>query len=152
MAQLLVNSGRAAIDQALHVASLLIDDQLINGKLEVRGRLRGGGMDYEPIPRTHWRSSAVHFVGDPMVLWKMIIIPRGGAEISPNGVVTGHDPEAVRRTETLNKYDSLIVDAYQFEKLWPLRDSIADEKRHELLTTARQRNLDEDEIRRLSQD
>jgi hypothetical protein len=151
MAQLLVNSRHAAIDQALHAASLLIDDQLINGQLEVRG-LPPGSMDYEPIPRTLWRSSAVHFIRDPAVLWKMILIPRGGAEISPNGVVTGRDPAAVHRTETLNKYDSLIVDAYQFEKLWPLKDRIADEKRHELLATARVRNLDEDEIRKLSQD
>jgi hypothetical protein len=31
----------------------------------------------------------------------MIIIPRGGAEIDPSGVVTGRDQAAVERTATL---------------------------------------------------
>jgi TIR domain-containing protein len=153
-AQLLANVGRSgseAEENALQAASHLIDDQLINGELVVHGRLPGR-MDYEPIPRTHWRSSAVHFVHDPVTLWKMIIIPRGGAEIDPSGVVTGSDQAAVERTAALTKYDSLIVDAFEFEKLWPRRDTVADDARHELLRTAQTRGRDEREIQVLSED
>jgi hypothetical protein len=76
-AQHLVNSGGPIPeDDLLSAASSIVTDQLKDRELEVRGRLPGK-MDYEVIPRTHWRSSALHFVPNPVTIWKMIIIPRG---------------------------------------------------------------------------
>ena len=83
-------------------------------------------------------------------LWRMLIVPRGGAEISPDGTVRAADPTSEQRTAVLIDYDSLTVDAHQFEKLWPKRDRIADEKRRKLLRRALQLGLDKDEILKLS--
>lgn len=134
-----------------HAASHLVAEQLTNGDLEVRGRLPGK-LDYEAIPRTHWRSSALNFVRDPATLWRMVVLPRGGATIDPDGTVTGRDPAAMQRTIAISTYDSMIVDAYQFEKLWPRRDRFTDRKRRKLLNKARKQGLNKDEITRLSQD
>jgi len=107
-------------------------------------------MDYRPIPQTHWRSSALHFVKDNLTIWKIIIIPRGGAEISPEGEVKASDATAEKRTAEILKYDDLIVDAYQFEKLWPRKEAAADKGRRQLLRKALKLGLDRDEILKLS--
>jgi hypothetical protein len=151
-AQVFINGEQPASEETVfHAASHLVTNQLVNGDLEVRGRLPNN-LDYEAIPRTHWRSSALHFVRDPVSLWRMIVIPRGGAAIDPSGTVTGHDPAATQRTNVITTYDSMLVDAYQFEKMWPRRDRFTDRKRRKLLKQARKRGLDNDEIARLSQD
>jgi hypothetical protein len=148
-AQHLVNSGKPVTEEdLLHIASHNVMQNLVDGDIEVHGRLPGS-MEYKVIPRTHWRSSALHFVKDPRTLWRMIIIPRGGAEISPDGAVKASDPTAEQRTAVILNHDSLIVDAYQFEKLWPKRERIADKKRRQLLWKARWRGLDKSEIRKL---
>jgi membrane protein implicated in regulation of membrane protease activity len=148
-AQVLVNSGVPATEQnVLQIASHNVLEKLVDGDLVVRGRLPGN-MEYQVIPREHWRSSALHFVQDPRMLWRMIIIPRGGAEISPDGTVTARDATAQQRTAALLAYDSLIVDAYEFENLWPRRERLADKKRRKLLLKARWRGLDTQEIKRL---
>jgi len=149
-AQALVNQGKpAGRDYLLQIASSVVLDKITDGALEVRGRLPGR-IDYNPIDRTYWRSSALTFIKDPISLWKLIVIPRGGAEIEPSGNVIARNPVAAARTAQLINYDSLIVSARQFEKLWPKRDHLADKKRRRLLWRARWRRLDRDEIRRLS--
>jgi len=151
-AQIFVNGGQPGPEETVfHAASHLVAEQLTNGDLEVRGRLPGK-LDYEAIPRTHWRSSALNFVRDPATLWRMVVLPRGGATIDPDGTVTGRDPAAMQRTIAISTYDSMIVDAYQFEKLWPRRDRFTDRKRRKLLNKARKQGLNKDEITRLSQD
>jgi hypothetical protein len=149
-AQLLVNTGKPASESdILHPASHLVTENLINGDLEVRGRLPGK-MDYAPIPRTHWRSSGLHFVPDPRSLWRMVIFPTGGAEFTPEGTVIAHDAIAGQRTATMLTYDSLIIDGFQFEKLWPKREPVADKKRRQLLRQALKRGFDKNEILKLS--
>jgi hypothetical protein len=149
-AQILVNSSRpAAQEQVLHIAAHQVQDQLVNGDLEVRGR-SPGSMEYQTIPRTHWRSSALHFIADPMTIWKMIILPRGGASIDPDGTIIASDQKAEQRTASIRSYDSLIVDGFQFEKLWPKKEPDADKKRLQFLRQAMKRGLDKDEIKRLS--
>jgi hypothetical protein len=44
----------------------------------------------------------------------------------------------------------LTVDGYEFEKLWPARDRVADKERRRLLWKAWWRRLDKDERARLS--
>jgi hypothetical protein len=44
----------------------------------------------------------------------------------------------------------IIVDAYEFENLWPKKDLVADGKRRKFLRKARKRGLDKAEIQRLS--
>jgi hypothetical protein len=145
----LVSSGTPIAESyLLSIASQLVGQNLIDGDIEVRGRL-DSSMDYEIIPQTHWRSTALQFLTDPRALWKMILIPRGGAEISRDGVVKASDPAAEHRTAEIKKYDSLIVDAHQFEKLWPRREPVADKKRRQLLRKALKRGLDRDEILKL---
>jgi hypothetical protein len=80
----------------------------------------------------------------------MILIPRGGAEISPGGTVVGHDQAAVQRTAQLNAYDSIIVSGRQFEKLWPLKDERADALRKRNLKKAKKAGADPAEIAKLS--
>ena len=63
----------------------------------------------EQIPQTHWRSSVLHFIKDPISLWKLIIIPRGGVEIDSDGMIEATDAVAHRRSTLLANYDSLIV-------------------------------------------
>jgi len=79
----------------MQVAMNLVLDALTDGRLEVRGR-KPGQMDYEPIPQTHWRSTALHVVPNDRTLWKMVLIPRGGAEIHPDGTVIGFDEESAQ--------------------------------------------------------
>jgi len=149
-AQCLVNSGRPVSERdVLSVASFNVMERIVDGELKVRGRLPAR-MDYEPIPQTYWRSSVLHFVDDPMTLWRMIIIPRGGAEISPDGTVKAHDATAAQRTAEIANYDSLIVDAVEFERLWPKYERVADKKRNQLLRKALNSGLDKDEILKLS--
>lgn len=133
----------------LQIAGSVVWQKILNGNLEVRGR-RPGQLEYEVIPRTHWQSSAFHFVNDPMSLWKMIIVPTGGVEIARDGaIVRATDSAAAARTSQL-AYDSFLIDAYQFEKLWPKKDTVADRARRKLLRKAWWRGLDKDERTRLS--
>ena len=78
------------------------------------------------------------------------MLPRGGATVDPDGTVKAHNPQAEARNSKLQEYDSLVVDAEQFEKLWPARDRVADKLRQRFLQIARKRKLDADEIERLS--
>ncbi len=152
-AQSLANSGPTPVNEQyiMGTATRQVLDTLTNGQLEVRGR-RPGQMDYESIPQTHWRSTALHMIPDSCSLWKMILIPRGGVEIQPDGNVIGSDPESVARTDELAAYDSLIVKARQFEKLWPRKDKDTDAARKALLKKAKKAGANPAEIVKLSQD
>jgi hypothetical protein len=127
-------------------------DSMLNGEIEVCGR-KPGQMDYEAIPRTHWRSSTFFVIEDKFTLWRVALAPRGGAEISRDGEIvrSDHAPSTERNAQ-LRDYDSLIVDAYQFERVFPRNDPLADKKRREFLGQARKRGLDKDEIGRLSKE
>jgi hypothetical protein len=149
--QFLANNNHqpAREEQIMQTASILVLDALTDGRLEARGR-RAGRLDYEAIPRTHWRSTALHMIRDDAALWRMVLIPRGGAEISPEGAVTGRDASATQRTEQLAAYDSIIVSSRQFEAIWPLRDREADKARKHLLKAAKYAGADVTEIEKLS--
>jgi hypothetical protein len=134
-------------DYLLSIASSVVMDKIIDGDLAVRGRLQRQ-IEYKSIPRTDWRSSALHFVKDPKTLWKMIIIPTGGAEITPEGTIA-HNVEAAQRNACLCDYDSLIVDSVQFENLWPAKNELDHSATRKFLRLARRRGLDENEIKRL---
>ena len=133
----------------METAAHLVTDALTNGELTVRGR-RPGQMDYETIPQTHSRSTGLSMMPDGITLWKMILIPRGGAEIHSDGTVVGRDQNVVRRTDQLAPYDSMIVSARQFENLWPRKDKIADAKRKILLKKAKKAGADPAEIAKLA--
>jgi hypothetical protein len=151
-AQQLVNGGVRITEEHLYqMAASRVMERITDGEIEVRGRRPDPEqLGFEPIDRTHWRSSWLACVRDPVALWRIIIIPRGGVELDPEATIVRADsPVAVKRTSLLN-YDSLIVDAYQFEQVFPATDKIADRERHTLLRIARRRKLDKDEILRLS--
>jgi hypothetical protein len=74
------NHHPATEEYVMQIATSLVLTALTDGQLEARGR-RPGQLNYEPIHRTHWRSTALHMVKDDRTLWKMILIPRGGAEM-----------------------------------------------------------------------
>jgi hypothetical protein len=150
-AQHLVNSGVPIGLQYLYqIAAGQVMDEIMNGNLEVRGRRPDPKrLEYEPIDRTHWCSSCFYCVADPMALWEIKLCPRGIVEIEPDGTVHAKDTTTAQRTSLLD-YDSFIVDAYQFEKLWPANDALADKKRRQFLRSARRHGLDKGQIRRLS--
>lgn len=106
-AQHLVGSGQPiGMLSLLQIAGSVVRDEILNGKLEVRGRLPRR-MEYETIPRTHWQSSALHFVEDPRTLWKMVVFPADGVEIARDGaIVRASDAAAAARTSQLTEYDS----------------------------------------------
>jgi hypothetical protein len=66
--------------------------------------------------------------------------------------VIGYNQRAIQRTDQLAAYDSLIVSARQFEKLWPRKDKKTDATRKHLLKTARKAGVDQAEIKKLSRD
>jgi hypothetical protein len=142
------NHHPASEEHVIQIATGIVHDALMDGQLEAHGR-KPGQLDYEPIPRTHWRSTALHMIPDRRSLWKMILIPTGGAEIYPDGTVIGRDQRAIQRTDQLAAYDSLIVSARQFEKLWPRKDKDTDAARKRLLKTARKAGADPAEIKKL---
>jgi Fe-S cluster biosynthesis and repair protein YggX len=149
-AQSLVNQGYPVNEgNLLQTACLTVLQEITDGRLEVRGRLPGQ-MNYNPIPRTYWRSSALTFITEPAARWKLILIPRGGAQIEPSGNVIASNQMAALRTAQITDYDSLIADARQFEKLWPKRNRPTDRKRCKLLWQAWWRDLDKDEIQQIS--
>jgi len=131
-------------------AAGVVQDEVTNGKLEVRGR-KPGQLGYEAIPATHWRSTALHMVRDKAATWKLVLIPRGGAEITPEGEVIGHRKDTTERTKQLAEYDSLIVNSAQFESLWPRKDRGTDAARKRLLRQAKKAGADANEIAKLSQ-
>jgi hypothetical protein len=125
-------------------------DKILDGDVEVRGR-KPGQMDYEPIPRTHWQSSAFFVVEDPYSLWRIKLAPRGGAELDRDGIIVrSDDAVATERNAQLGAYDMFLVDAYQFERAFPRNEAVADKKRRRFLWQARWRRLDKNEIKRLS--
>jgi hypothetical protein len=134
----------------MHVGASLVLDALMDGQLEARGR-NPGQMEYEAIPQTHWRSSALHMVEDKNTFWRMVLFPRGGAEINPDGVVVAaRDAAAKQRTDELAAYDSLIVNSRQFERMWPRRDKEADAATKHLLKKAKKAGADPAEIQKLA--
>jgi hypothetical protein len=150
-AQYLVNSGgHIGLQHLYQMAADTVMEAITNGSLDVRGRRPDPDrLEYEPIDRTPWRSSWLLFISDPKTLWKMKLIPKGGVELNRDGAIVRIDnPTAAQRTSLLD-YDSLIVDAHQFEKLWPKREKDADKKRQTLLWRAWWRGLEKDEIQRL---
>jgi hypothetical protein len=152
-AQCLANNPNGTPNQReadlMMVAAGRVWDALKDGRLVARGR-KPEQLDYESIPQTHWRSSPLHMFGENATLWKMILIPTGGAEFKPDGTVIGHDQSSVQRTEQLATYDSLIVSARQFENLWPRRDKQSDAARNVLLKKAKKAGADPAEIVKLS--
>jgi hypothetical protein len=150
-AQILVNSGNPIQHRhLLHVMAGQVMDKILDGEIEVRGR-KPGQMEYEAIPRTYWRSTAFYVVEDQLALWRIVLCPRGGVELAADGtVIRATDAASLARTSQLNDYDSLLVDAYQFEKVWPRRNRLVDRDRRRFLRTARNRSLDKNEILRLS--
>ena len=150
-AQSLVNSGQPIQQRhLLHRMASEVMDKILDGDIQVRGR-KPGQLDYEAIPRTYWRSTAFYVVEDPLSLWRVVLCPRGGVEIAPDGTIArAENAPAAARTSQLAEYDSLIVDAHEFEKVFPAEEPLPDKKRREFLRQARKRKLDFGEIQRLS--
>ena len=149
-AQLLVSGGIPVDLMHLYqVAAGCVMEKILDGKLEVRGR-QPGQLKFETISRTDWRSSALLFRKDPIALWKMHVVPTGGVEIDSDGMIEATDAASHLRNTTLANYDSLIVDAFQFENLWPTTNALSDKKRRKFLREATRRGLDRGEIQRLS--
>jgi hypothetical protein len=152
-AQVLATNNPNPADEGhvFQIAAHLVQEELRDGRLEARGR-NPGQMEYEAIPRTHWRSTALHFIKDKITLWKMILIPVGGAMINPDGTVIAHDDAAKQRTDQLAAYDSIIIDSHSFESLWPRKDKPADKARKQFLKKAKKAGANADEIAKLSRD
>ena len=128
---------------------LYVREKILDGSLVVRGRLPNE-IPYKTIDRTYWRSSVLTFVPDPVSLWRMEIAPVWGFTIEPDGrMKTGHKPSA-KRNAAIRKYDSLLVDAYEFESLWPAKEQLEDKKRKQFLKKAKKAGLDKQTIKSLS--
>lgn len=135
----------------MNTAAHVVFDALMDGRLDAKGR-EPGQLDYEPIPRTHWRAVSLSMVRDGATLWKMVIVPRGVSEITPEGEVIGHNKEAMELRNQLATYDSFIVSSRQFESLWPRKDREDDAVRKRLLKAAKKAGADPSEIKKLSRD
>ena len=81
-----------------------------------------------------------------------MLCPTGGVEFTPDGGVIARNQESKERTDQLAEYDSIIVDAQQFEALWPRKDKKLDAIRKRDLKAAKKAGVDPAEIQKLSQD
>ena len=145
-AQILVTSG-IPIDEVsrLNFAASKVRDKILDGALEIRGGIHN---QYNAIPRTEWRTAILGFFPDRMALWKMRVTPGGMVTMESDGSVhTDVDQDTIAH---LLQFDSLLVDSYQFEDLWPRVESVADKERRQFLKEARKRHLDQDTIKDLS--
>jgi hypothetical protein len=135
-AQQLANTLRPIDDRYLmQIASGVALDELMDGKLEARGR-PAGAIEYETIPKEAWRLAALEPQQHPMSLWTVKVIPRGGVD-------TG-------RIRRLTNYDSIIVNSRQLESLWPSRNKANDAARERLLKKAKKAGVSSVEIEKLS--
>jgi hypothetical protein len=145
--QQLANVGKLDETELMRVAASNVTEALVNGKLKARGR-QPGQLDYEEIPRTHWHSTVPYMVPDNKTLWKMVLLPTGGVEKLPGGMTVMHDVSAAQRTDQLRQFDSIIVDAREFEKLWPRKDARVDVGRKQFLKKAKKAGVDAATIER----
>ena len=59
-------------EHVMQIATSIVHGALMDGRLEAQGR-KPGQLDYEPISRTHWRSTGFHMIRDDRTIWKMIL-------------------------------------------------------------------------------
>ena len=134
-AQFLAGNGKPIDDKALLLnATSCVVHEAVEGALEIRGTLPTE-TESETIPRENWRLAYLDVVPNPRGIWAFPVKPRSDV-----------DPDRIRR---LLSYDSLIVDARQFEKIWPRRDKTTDAATLELLRKARKAGIAPHEIDRL---
>jgi hypothetical protein len=96
--QALAISNHQPVSQShlMHIASSIVLDALMNGKIFARGR-SSSAIEYEDIPREAWRLAAIRMEPDLRTLWRAVLFPRSNV-----------DPERIDR---LLGYDSVIVDS-----------------------------------------
>jgi hypothetical protein len=140
-AQLLARQNDAinkeALDgQAMQTAASLVTTAATDGRLRVRGR-KPNRVSYEVIPREAWRLIALHMRPDSVSLWRAVMIPRGGAALNDGKLET----QPPSRVAHLLSYDSLVVDSFEFERLWPKKDRMTDRARRRLLRKAEHRGI-----------
>lgn len=133
----------------LEIAASVMRDPILDGTLTVRGRLPGK-LAYEVIERTFWRSSAFWFQPHPTSLWRLEIIPVGGVTIEADGKLKAFHKPSEKRNAVIRKYDSLLIDAHEFESVWPKNDAATDKARRAFLKQAMRQRLDKQTIKLLS--
>ena len=101
----LANSGSEIPERMLlTLAEGVLRRAAQDGDIEVRGR-QPSKLDYETIPREHWRLIFVDLEPDDRTMYRTVIKPR--ADVSPE------------RVASLLEFDSLIVSRKRLSKLWP---------------------------------
>ena len=121
-------------DQLMMIATSVVTDAAVNGKLEIKGRPRNS-RKYETIPKEDWRLIFLHPEPDIRTIWKVSIRPR--ADVS------------TERVAELLEYDSLIVDSENFEKLWPRSEAAIDAARLKNLQAAKKNGAPQSEVDKL---
>jgi len=145
----LVNASKP-IDERywLQTAASVVMDKMRDGELVIRGRLYGQ-TGSKPIPQTDWRDVALYYFPDNRALWRLRILPLEGVTIQDGDVI---DTDlSLETVEHITQYESLLVDAHQFERLWPATDAVADKQRHQFLREAKKRKLAADAIKALAE-
>lgn len=121
-------------DHLMMIATSVVTDAAVNGKLEIRGRPRNS-RKYETIPREDWRLIFLHPEPDIRTIWQVAIRPRSDV--------------STERIAELLEYDSLIVDSEKFEKLWPRNEAATDALRLKNLQAAKENGNAQSEIDKL---
>jgi Fe-S cluster biosynthesis and repair protein YggX len=129
------NHQHVSQSHLMHMASFIVLDALMNGKLLARGR-PSGAIEYEDISREAWRLVGIRMEPHLATLWHSVLFPRSG--VSP------------ARIEKLLSYDSIIVDSREFQALWPRSDKPTDKARMRLLKKAKKEGADPEHIEKLS--
>ena len=119
----------------MRTAAMLVSAAAVDGHLQILGK-PFGKIDYEVIPMERWRF--VYFAAHPSPtrVWDFPVTPCHGV-----------DPGSV--SAVLN-YESLMVKAIEFEKLWPKSDRQTDKARKKFLKQARQKGVDHTLVDQLS--
>jgi hypothetical protein len=147
--QFLANNNHEPVSQPtlMNIASGIVLDALMDGKILARGRLQwisrtswwhqpSDAVEYEDISKETWRLAAIRMERHPNTLWRAVPFPRWKV-----------DPERIKK---LLSYDSIIVNSREFEQLWPRVDKFADNARKKLLKKARKAGANPEHVERLS--
>jgi hypothetical protein len=130
----LLSTGQIDDRYLVNIACTMVDRELQNGNLEIRGK-PSHSATYEVIPRDTWDSIALGFESSPTMIWRIFLIPRYNVN------------KASVKKEL--EYDSLKVDSAAFLKLWPRNQWTADRKRWWILLKARWKGIDPALIKRV---
>jgi hypothetical protein len=138
MAQHLAAVGTSPLPEAMLLdiaANSMVLDALVNGTLTAMGRLPGQ-IEAVSIPRHFWHYTCFEIKPDDRTIWRISLRDRNEV------------PE--ERKRYLPKYEDLLINTEEFERLFPRNDPLTDAARRKLLRQARRKGASKSDLEKLA--